>query len=599
MSGLSSLETAVSGLNAAQAGLYVAGHNIANSDAAGYSRQRVIQSDSYVLNIGFSPNGTLQMGLGADIGQVQQLRDLFLDAQYRAEFCRMGFYEAKSQTGIEIESIIGETQSQYNFQSVIHDVWNSLNELAANLEGLDTRGSFIATCGAFAMKADDVYNRMLSCQRNLDSQIRNEVERVNELTSQIHKLNVLIASAEAGGDRANDFRDERNLCLDELSKIIPIEAKEKKNSRVDIVSEGKELLCNGSSYRLGLKFASGEYALVEPVFTESAEILPADARADEYKPLFEFAGTVDAAHGNDRGTLMGLMSSRGARPANYLGSEALSAPAPVSKPTPPVPGGYAGGESDPDYLDDLAKYDADYDAYQRNLTLQRNYSNDVFSANNFFIPKAMAQMDKIVNSIVTMLNDSVAPASQGVKDKAGGPWNLYSQQPFAEVFKRKGMDRWDGDDLIPVDEKNFYSQYTMGNITVNPELLRDGGFNLLALSPSGDREDNRLANQMIRAWTGKIVDFGDGELYSIDDAYNIFTTEVGTETAEDRLFLQEQGFLAEQLEKKRDFISGVSLDEQLRDMMIYQHAYSASARMLNAIDSMLERIINAMGRAGR
>ena len=557
--GMTSLGVAVSGLNAAQTGLYVTGHNMANSGTEGYSRQRPVQADFLYSRVGQNDLGVFQKGLGTDIKGIVQLRDRFLDAAYRIENSRLGFYTVKAETGSEIESIIGETQSQYNFQSVIIDLWNALNELSAHPEGLETRGNFVATAVSFVTKATDVYNRLFAYQHNLDDKIRGEVKEVNSLISQINKLNRAIAQADMTGDHANDYRDQRSVCLDNLSKILPVDYKEKWDGTVDITCEGKELLSNNIQNALGLKYISKEYSFVEPIISTRKDILPASAPIDKFEPLFLFVGPVNAEYGNDNGSLKGLMMSRGTRPATYLGESGL-------EPFNPL---------DPSEV--------------------RRHNNDVYSLENCFIPQVMEDIDVLVHSIVTLINDSMAPADAANLQAAGAPYDLNGIQSYTEVFSRKTMPRWDaGNTLIPEVPGSYYTMYTLGNIEVNPELLRAGGPNLLALSPSGDREDNRLLLNLIEQWGNRMVGIS-GDMVSVNDGYKQLISFIGAETSKNLNYVNEQSLLTAQTDEKRNEIKGVSLDEELKNMMIYQHAYGAAARILNVIDSMLDRIINSTG----
>ena len=575
--GMSGLSVAVSGLNAAQAGLYVTGHNMANTDTEGYSRQRAIQSDFHYSRIGENNLGIFQKGLGTDIQGIVQLRDRFLDAAYRIENSRLGFYKVKSEAGSEIESIVGETQSRYNFQSVFLDMWNALNELSTHPEGLETRGAFIATAVSMVTKAEDVYNRLFEYQHNLDGQIRVQVNEVNSLVSQIDKLNRLISQAAMAGDHANDYRDQRNVCLDKLSGIIPIEFREEWDSTVSITAEGKELLSDSVKNHIGLKYIAKEYSFVEPVFTQSTDILPASLPTGEFEPLFVFTQPVNAVYGNDSGSLKGLMMARGTRPATYLGADGLVLPA-----------------------------DADSAGEYR-------YNNDLYSLNNCFIPQVMRDIDGLVHSVITLINDSLAPAIPIDPDNPGIPRTKDLKAPYdltgrplplqyTEVFTRKTIPRWNvdtlipenPDTLIPEDPGDYYSLYTMGNIRVNPELLQPGGGNLLALSRSGDREDNTLILDLIERWNSLIAGQS-GDQVSVNDGYKQLITFIGAETSKDLKFVNEQSLLTAQTNEKRSRTSGVSLDEELKNMMIYQHAYGAAARILSVIDSMLDRVINSMG----
>jgi flagellar hook-associated protein 1 FlgK len=428
----------------------------------------------------------------------------------------------------------------------------------------------VATSYSFIAKSDDAYTRLTSLQRSLDQQARSAVADVNRLVYEIHRMNQEITASEMAGDRANDYRDQRNLALDELCGIIPLEIKEKKDGRVDLICEGNELLSNGRQTKVGLRFVSSDYAYVEPVLASSDRILAAGDPADEYVPLFSVDRPADAAHCNDCGLLKGLLMARGFGPGNYLGLAGVQAPV-----APPV--------GDP--------------TYQSYLSLKRNSDLQAFGISNCMVPMAQSKLDLVVNKIATMINDAFAPALNGFQ-APDGPYDMFGNQSYTEIFTRKNYGRWTGAGALEgVDPGDYYTQYTMGNMMVNPEIMKDGGFNLIALSPApaGDRDDNRLLNGLIRQWNEESVLIG-GEAFSINDAYRNLVTGAGAQTAECRGFMNAQERLVEQAQLKRGYVKDVSLDEELRNMMMYQHAYNSSAKILNVIDSMLDRIINGTGR---
>jgi flagellar hook-associated protein 1 FlgK len=189
----------------------------------------------------------------------------------------------------------------------------------------------------------------------------------------------------------------------------------------------------------------------------------------------------------------------------------------------------------------------------------------------------------------------MAPADALGLQYPDAPFDLNGNQSYVEVFSRRFMPRWDAtDQLIPEDPNNYFSLYSVGNIEVNPILLQAGGTNLLALSLSGDRSDNRLALDLIDRWGSRFINMN-GEYVNVNDGYRQLITSIGTRTSSNMNFVNEQSILVEKANDKRSYIMGVSLDEELRNMMIYQHAYNASARIVNVVDSMLDRLINGTG----
>lgn len=627
MSGFTSLATAVSGLRAAQIGLSVTGHNMANAEIPGYSRQRVTQKEFFYQNIGQSAYGTLKRGLGTDTNAVQQIRNQYLDLTYRTQNGKLQFYSVKSVVGAEIEGLLGEMQGAYKFQDVINDMWNSIQELCSHPQGVETRDYFLATCSSFVNKANEVYDSLFEYQRNLDQQVRQAVTDINSLVSRVNDLNKMIRANEACGDNANDYRDERNNCLDKLSSIIDIDTYEDSYGLVSIFTDGHQLLSQGSQNYMGLKYTSGSYSLVEPVFTSSKTILPANTPPSDFEPYMNYDKSFNSLRDNDYGTLKGLLVARGTTPAYYSGKDALWVP--LKPDQPPRQPQLTDTDTntglllytdpnDPKYKADMLAYQNEYNnfiklypgyansggTYTPTATDWRNYEAaaynykaNVWSIENCMIPKTMIALDSIVHSIVTLINDMVAPAKDGTQDP-DAPYDLYGNQSYVEIFKRKYSDRWDVDTLIPEQQGNYYSQYSIGNIMLNPDLLdTEGGYNFMAFSLSNDLEDNTLLLDLLSQWSSNESAYAitvDGVPYGIQDAYRKFVESISTEVEEANNFVSSQTLQVTQADNQRYTIMGVSLDEEMDNMMKYQYAYNSAARVLNVIDSMLDKIINGM-----
>ncbi len=592
MASFQSLGVAVSGLNAAQAGLYVTGHNTSNIYTTGYTRQQVLQNDFYYRTVGMNANGSMQVGLGTDVTCIRQIRDKFLDAHYRQEVKKASYHSVQAKVGTEAEQIIGETESDYSVQKILEKMWNSINELDGDPTSAATRENFISMAISFINRVDNVYERLINSQENLDLQIRKAVSRVNTLVEQINTLNGKIAEAKASTDNPNDFMDSRNEALDELSSILDINIKERADGTVDITAEGNELLVGGMVNKLGLKYTSGKYTFVEPVFTESTEILSYNEPSGSYKRLFDLNAGVSTYMGNDNGSLKGMMVARGFMPRNSFSNP--------SKPDDTNNTLYPGGINDP-------KYDTDL----------RQYENELFDVTYAFLPKTIKEFDKIVHDIVVMINNLLAPTKDAagndmpirIESPAGsgtyipnpnykGPTGLDGTTQGVELFVRKHKPRFDPvtGEYIEEDPADYYTQYTLGNIALNPVFNTTQGYTNLCLSANGDIHNQDITAAMLHQWSNN---FGGTPEQTVSGAYRIFVDNIGTRTRQAIAFNEEQMKLVNQVNNKRSSVKDVAMDEELTNLMKYQHAYNASARILNAIDSMIDKIVNGTGRVGR
>jgi flagellar hook-associated protein 1 FlgK len=405
---------------------------------------------------------------------------------------------------------------------------------------------------------------------------------MNQLLNAIAKQNDLIAKAEMGGDRANDFRDVRNNLLDELATLVRIEVRERDDGTVLVMSEGNELVNRGYVATIGLKYTSSDYNFVEPVITTSRTILAADANPDSFRYLFNYYDAIDTLKQNDTGKIKALMTSRGLYPANY---------ASIDKH---IPTGYTGVHPIP------------RTAFTSGATVEENdalfaaYRRDYFNFNDCMIPRLMRNLDTLVNSVVTMINNAVAPPTNNQTD-ANAPYDLNGNQSFMAVFTRKHppySGRYDNvtGDYIPEDLNIYHSLYTIGNIQVNPALLQAGGLTLLSLSATGDLENTQVILDLMERWKEGFITIDNKLPMNIDDMYRYMVTDMATES--EGAMSQAMNFvdLAIQANNERMKLSGVSLDEELKNMMIFQHAYTASARMLQVMDDMLDRVINGLVR---
>src|SRR5690625_766012 len=134
------LELARKALFAQQGALYTTGHNIANVNTAGYSRQRVNfeTTTPFPVPSRIQPNIAGQIGTGVKIGTVQRVRDQFLDFQYRSENSRLGYWEAKQEALSRMENLLNEP-SEIGLSNIMDRFWQSLEELANHPENSGAR----------------------------------------------------------------------------------------------------------------------------------------------------------------------------------------------------------------------------------------------------------------------------------------------------------------------------------------------------------------------------------------------------------------------------------------------------------------------------
>lgn len=544
-SSMGSFSIAVSGLRAAQLGLSTTGHNVTNAEVTGYTRQQTIQGFSTNLTIGIcaSGSGKLQVGLGTDVSVIRQIRSKFLDIRYRNANAIQGYYSPKYATGNEVENIIGELESDYKAQDVLRDIWDAINELSIYPDGIETRTSFIETCVTFMDKMKNIGDNLFNYQINLNEQVKDCVNQINSNVARIKELNLAIVIAEKTGAKANDLRDERNNLLDDLSGLCDIQIKYADDGRIDILTlSGDELLVNNWQSTIGLRYCNGDYPFVEPVFTTETKILSAaDTNAKALYPRLDtevLTGESEKA----RGTLKGLLVSRGEVVANY--------------------------------------------------------TTDSLKTNNYVIPRIQKQIDTIFHAVVTMLNDAVTSTA------ADPRYDLNGNESTTEIFSR--ITGYKDDPYIkrdePEDPNNTATLYSMYNTVINSKILQTDGYNYLAFSRDrDDLGDPGVLNELSEKWKTESKDMNGNILlngHSIDSYYRSVISDFSILVEEALGYSEASETMLDVLQNDRYSLSGVSLDEELSNMLKYQHAYNAASRMVTVIDQLLDRVVNGTGRVG-
>lgn len=576
MSSLSGLYIGVSGLNVSQAALNVTSHNLANVDTKGFVRQQVVQTDFKYITWGNSFVSSLQQGLGADFAAVKQVRDSFLDQAYRQEVGRQAFYESQYDAINEVENLFGELEGEA-FQKTLNEFWTALQELAKEPDSVVTRSSLVETSITFIERAENIATELKNYQLNLNTKIQNLVDRVNEIGDEIRKLNIKIRQYESTGvEKANDLRDERNLLLDELGKIANITVSEDKNGVVSVNLEGAPFVTEDAAYHMKTERVSDFSDMLKPVWVEHGG-----------SDVFNLDNAPSAEKNTNIGYLKGLLTARGYKQAKYTD----------------IP---------------LRENYATENLY--NLAVNE-YNNTI---NTSVIMTVQAQFDQLIHGITTAVNDILCPnkevtLSDGtiikILDEENAPVGMDVDKTMGEaLFNRKSSARYSEPQEIEIindegayeaitariyteeDPTDNYTLFTLGEIEVNPNIMQN--YSLIPLSSntgSGDY-DIQSVEKLLTKWKEPFATLSPNTLTmnNFSEYYTSFISEVANRGEQLKTISRNQASMVESIDDQRTSITGVSSDEELTNLIKYQHAYNASARYINVVSEMLEDIINRL-----
>ena len=234
------LNIAKSGLYYSQSALNLTGHNIANVNTAGYTRQRLIGASlDPASNHGFlAPSAKGKVGGGTTVQALDQIRNSFIDRELRREYAGLGLLASKTDTLVYVESIFNETVDS-SLSSTMADFLKSLNALSNDAASGPLRTSVRQNAIKMTEAFSHYHNQLLEVQKTQNDAMVATVDRINNILADVAQYNKQIDVYELSGERANDLKDKRNLLIDELSQLVDISYSFDDNSRMSLFIGGQ------------------------------------------------------------------------------------------------------------------------------------------------------------------------------------------------------------------------------------------------------------------------------------------------------------------------------------------------------------------------
>lgn len=657
------LEVARRGMMTQQSALYTTGHNIANANTPGYTRQRVNfeQTEPYPPASRNRPQIPGQMGTGVQAGDIQRIRDSFVDMQFRGENSKVGYYQAKSEMLTQMEDIMNEP-SDTGLAKSMDEFWNSLQDLAVQPQNNGARRVVRQRGIALA----DTFNYMHNSLKAVQKDYRNEIDisetKVNSLLRQINQVNKEIGSIEPHGYLPNDLYDERDRLVDELSSLVNIKIEVKPSGGLasanaeglyDIylaTPQGNILTdnsatpqqmklvdsTNGKAFGIHIQYEDRtilDSPVTEIRFFELNEDkegfvgLANDTQADtSTSPIYTLNQFSDFnTNGRLKGFIEGYGYKKGTETKGLYNEMLLD-------------------------LDDMALTFANYfnKVHDSGWSLNDIRSSVNNSGNLFFdgiydqsgnpVVKDAAANIKVNDNILDDV-DNISAAAAGVMGRKnvagvtlGNPSITGTYDPtavpvapasFANADKIEVIVKYDsGASNFQYQFKAYDGAGTVLGTTALAAFTPPGTFYGVTLDCSnvqnqqnGDewsyKFDAKGVNAVGEAFIGNgsnalelanvkdaLLSYG-GNLTNVHAFYQGMIGTLGDNASEASRLLSTATTLKDSVEQRKMSISGVSLDEEMTNMIKYQHAYNAAARQITLIDEMLDKVINGMGLVGR
>ena len=532
---------------------------MSNLDTQGYTRQQVAQGTrNYLTQARYADKNWIQTGLGVNYTRTRQERDLILDRNYRREAGRTAFYDVSSVSIEEIEYILGESNEGHEFSKALYDeengdgLWHAVQELAKDPTSSVNQDLFVTKAYEFITKARAVYNSLCDYQDNMNKTVKIDVENINAYAQEIESLNRAIMRVEGGPEHANDLRDRRNYLLDELSKIGYITYAEDTNGYVSVQFEGVDLVKGGLVNEMCL-YTDPKTGFYTPYWKMLANFDKYDADGKpiiteeniERAKVFNLTQKISSVYNTDIGSLKSTLFARGDHRATY------------------------------DEINDI-NTDGEYEEGWYNIHISQS-----------LVMNVQAEFDQLIHHIVTKINDILAeaadratmlnPDSNYLRDEDGNPYQLFQ---------------------LMVDEQAGKPEtgWTVRNILINTELRQNPS--LLTFRLDEHSEDNETMEALKKAFEEAIYTLNPNVTtpVSFKDYYKNLVAQIANNGSVFRAVQENQTVATDALLSAREQIVGVSSDEELTNMIMYQNAYNASSRYINVISEMLDHLLSTLGR---
>lgn len=568
MSLMGSLYIGVSGLRTSNDALNTTAHNMSNLDTQGYTRQQVAQGTrTYITYSKSADKNWIQTGLGVNYTRTRQERDAILDKNYRRESGRMSFYDVSAVSLEEIEYILGESNEGHEFSvALIGDhngsnaqdgLWGAVQELSKDPTSSVNQNLFVTKAYEFLTKAQKVYDSLCTYQDNMNKDVKNDVDLINKYAQEISELNKKIVRVEGGPEHANDLRDRRNYLLDELAKLGSISYSEDSMGYVSVRFEETDLV-KGSTINEMCLYEDPQTGFYTPYWKMFASF----KLDEEGNPIvteegiqgakvFDLSQKISSVYNTDIGSLKSTLLARGDHRATY---------------------------SEIDNINPDGEYEEGwYDVH----------------VSQSIVMNIQAEFDKLVHVIATKINDVLAEGAE--RARRLNPDSEYLRDPNRLDENGKTLP-YQLFELAVDNPERPETGWTVRNMLVNPVLRQNPS--LLNFRLDEHSEDNETMEALKSAFEESIYTLNPNVATPVNftNYYKNLVSQIANTGSVFRAVQANQTAATDAIAYAREEIVGVSSDEELTNMIMYQNAYNASSRYINVISEMLDHLLTTLGR---
>ena len=539
------INSAMSGLSAAQSALNTVSNNISSYNVAGYTRQTTIlgASSSTLTGGGWVGNGVYVSG-------VQREYDAFITNQLRAAQNQSSGLTTRYQQMSKIDDVLSDTTN--SLSANLQDFFKSLQTLVSNAEDPAARQTVLGKADGLVnqFKTNDQYLRDQDAQVN--TAISTSVDQINNYAKQIANLNDQISrlTGVGAGASPNELLDQRDQLVSELNKIVGVDVTVQDSGTYNIsIANGYTLVQGSNASQLAAVKSSADPARTTIAYVDTA------------------AGNVEISEKQiTTGSLGGLLTFRSQdldQARNTLNQMALAF-------------------ADAMNTQHQAGFDANGDA-----------GGKLF---DFGSPAVLSNGKNTGSASVTatMTDSTKVQATNYKVEYNGTDWTitrLSDNTSFTAKPDASGNLSFDGLNVKisgSADNKDSFIVKPVNDVIVNMDVAISDESKLAMASAKGSGEsDNTNGQKLLDLQSAKLV----GGNKTFNDAYAALVSTVGSTTASLKTSSETKVNVVTQLTKQQQSISGVNLDEEYGNLQRYQQYYLANAQVLQT-STLFDALIN-------
>lgn len=613
--------------------LHTVGHNLTNASTEGYSRQRIeLQATPPLyrpqLNRAETPG---QIGQGVDIARVERVRDGLLERRIITATGDQSYWSTRDRYVLQLEQVYNEV-GESSLRNLMDRFWDSWQELSIYPEQMAAREAVLQRGEALAEGMQHRFESLTRIRDMVETEFRGSVERVNGLISDIGALNEEITNVKAAGDNPNDLLDRRDLLVERLGEVLEITVDDRDPDEFSVYTGGFHIVQGRISRPFALSIDRANEGLSEVTWEHSGEAVrfnggtlgalqelrDSDLRT-ELQSLDSLAVNV--------GDLVNEIHRAGYGLNGRTGSDFfVELPAVLN-----AQGNYDRNEDgtfDSSYIFRISGTNALDAQAQIGLsgTLRLGMSREISADGIVEVPyRAVDTVEDLIERINNSGADVTARLDREGRLELKATATDEREAPdfvlrhvednglfltgYAGLLAESGPDgayRWDQPDAVAslradADAGDAATwavaplRRPAGWIAVNPDLRREPASIASSLSVTGRPGESGDGRAALAVAAIRNTPVGIGRSETLDDYFADSVARIGLSGEQSELALNTSDRILKDLEDLRQSISGVNIDEELAEMIKFQHGYQAAARFISNVDEMLDTIINRMG----